>query len=235
MTTGTPRQSSKRKNSSISGQQVDPNLRNMHERTSTSPFDASVLFSEKKTRYPYCCCTRNGGRSNSRNTISNSGSNSCSRTHETGAGPASRCVRLVEVPPLGQIRSHFGVQALLDRCILDLWDLRDLDNSSLIGYLYDLDLSHMYAWVGLSVCCRSFIPGTCFCPGGIRVIFVIYTMFYLGGICTCMICMICTLFTGWDPYDLDIMQDFFISANKRDLDDLDHDLSEVWKVRFIPV
>ena len=40
--------------------------------------------------------------------------------------------------------------------------------------------------------------------------------------------MICTCFTAWDLYDLDFMQNFSISA-KRDLDDLDHDLSEVLK------
>ena len=45
---------------------------------------------------------------------------------------------------------------------------------------------------------------------------------YLGGIC--MICMICTCFAGWDLYDLDFMHNFSISA-KKDLDDLDHDLS----------
>ena len=43
-----------------------------------------------------------------------------------------------------------------------------------------------------------------------------------------MICMICTCFAGWDLYDLDLMHNFSISA-KKDLDYLDHDLSEVCK------
>ena len=41
-----------------------------------------------------------------------------------------------------------------------------------------------------------------------------------------MICMICACFAGWDLYDLDLMHNFSISA-KKDLDYLDHDLSEV--------
>ena len=45
---------------------------------------------------------------------------------------------------------------------------------------------------------------------------------YLGAICT--ICMI--YFAGLDLYHLDLMHNFSISA-KKDLDDLDHDLSEV--------
>ena len=40
-----------------------------------------------------------------------------------------------------------------------------------------------------------------------------------------MISMICTCFAGWDLYDLDLMHNFSISA-KKDLDYLDHDLSE---------
>ena len=44
-----------------------------------------------------------------------------------------------------------------------------------------------------------------------------------------MICMICTCFAGWDLYDLDLMHNFSISA-KKDLDYLDHDLSEVCNV-----
>ena len=40
-----------------------------------------------------------------------------------------------------------------------------------------------------------------------------------------MIFMICACFR-WVLYDLDIMHSFSMSANK-DLDDLDHDLSEV--------
>ena len=43
-----------------------------------------------------------------------------------------------------------------------------------------------------------------------------------------MICMIWTCFAGWDLYDLDLMHNFSISA-KKDLDYLDHDLSEVCK------
>ena len=57
-----------------------------------------------------------------------------------------------------------------------------------------------------------------------------------------MICMICSCLSGWDLYDLhdlhmfrrvelydlDIMHNFSILA-KKDLDDLDHDLSEVCK------
>ena len=81
------------------------------------------------------------------------------------------------------------------------WDLYDLDISHMFAW-YDLDPSHVYAWVG----------------------FVGSAHVYLGGIR--MICMICTFVAGWDLYDLDLMHNFSISA-KNDLDDLDHDLSEV--------
>ena len=48
-----------------------------------------------------------------------------------------------------------------------------------------------------------------------------------------MICMICTRFAAWDLYDVDkSFAQLFISAEKDvyylyDLNDLDHDLSEV--------
>ena len=41
---------------------------------------------------------------------------------------------------------------------------------------------------------------------------------------------ICTCFAWWDLYDLDHKHNISISSAKKDLDDLDHDLSEVWKV-----
>ena len=40
----------------------------------------------------------------------------------------------------------------------------------------------------------------------------------------CVICMICACFAGWDPYYLDIVHNFSVSV-KKDLDDLDRDLS----------
>ena len=40
----------------------------------------------------------------------------------------------------------------------------------------------------------------------------------------CVICMICTCFAGWDLYDLDLVHNFYVSV-KKDLDDLDRDLS----------
>ena len=53
------------------------------------------------------------------------------------------------------------------------------------------------------------------------------THVYLGEIR--MICMMCTRFVGCDLCDLDLMHNFSIAA-KKDLDDLDHDLSEVRKL-----
>ena len=38
------------------------------------------------------------------------------------------------------------------------------------------------------------------------------------------ICVICTCFAGWDLYDLDLEHNFYVSV-KKDLDDLDRDLS----------
>ena len=73
-----------------------------------------------------------------------------------------------------------------------------------------LDPSHVFVWVG-SV-------GS---AGSAHV--------YLRGIC--MIYMICTCFAGWDLYGLDLTHNFSISA-KNDLDDLDHDLSEVWIIQL---
>ena len=51
-----------------------------------------------------------------------------------------------------------------------------------------------------------------------------------------MICMICTCLPGWDLYDLPvdiIIHNFSVSAEK-DLDDLDHYLSEVWNTPIVP-
>ena len=40
----------------------------------------------------------------------------------------------------------------------------------------------------------------------------------------CVICMISTCFAGWGLYDLDLAHNFYVSV-KKDLDDLDRDLS----------